>query len=131
MNDENVVTKYFGFKNKHVLFQYKRNRDILLEAFSELGFQTAKPDGAFYLFMMSPESDAVAFCEKDGVAYQYPRTTSGEGNESGTIHKSTDGVRTLFVGLPTRNLHSGAEIIKYRDLEAVNTFVKAWLLDCE
>ena len=76
-------------------------------------------------------ASAVALCEKDGVAYQYPRTASGEGNESGTIHKSTDGVRTLFVGLPTRNLHSGAEIIKYRDLEAVNTFVKAWLLDCE
>ena len=43
---------------------YKKNRDILLDAFSELGFKTAKPDGAFYLFMKSPEESAEAFCEK-------------------------------------------------------------------
>ncbi|MBR7161581.1 MAG: hypothetical protein IKD07_04120, partial [Clostridia bacterium] len=76
-------------------------------------------------------ASAAALCETNGIAYQYPRTASGEGNESGSIHKSTAGVRTLFVGLPARNLHSGAEIIKYRDLEAVNTFVKAWLLSDE
>lgn len=76
-------------------------------------------------------ASAVTLCEKEGIAYQYPRTAAIEGNESGTIHKSTDGVRTISVGLPTRNLHSGAEIIKYRDLEAVNTFVKAWLLSNE
>ena len=71
---------------------------------------------------------AVALCEKENIAYQYPTTESGEGNEGGAIHKSTDGVRTLSVGLATRNLHSGAEIIKYRDMEAVIAFVKAWLL---
>ncbi len=76
-------------------------------------------------------ASAVALCENKGIAYQYPRTAAGDGNESGSIHKSAEGVRTLSVGLPTRNLHSGAEIIKYRDLEAVNTFVKAWLLDGE
>lgn len=43
---------------------YKMNRDILLEAFSEFGFKTAKPDGAFYLFMKSPEESAEAFCER-------------------------------------------------------------------
>ena len=72
-------------------------------------------------------AQAVELCEKEGIVYQYPRTEASEGNESGTIHKNAAGVRTLSVGLPTRNLHSGAEIIKYRDLEAVNTFVKAWL----
>ena len=36
----------------------------LLSAFEELGFKTAKPDGAFYLFMKSPEADAMAFCER-------------------------------------------------------------------
>lgn len=76
-------------------------------------------------------ASAVELCEKNGIAYQYPRTASGDGNESGSIHQSTDGVRTISVGLPTRNLHSGAEIIKYRDLEAVNTFIKAWLLEGE
>lgn len=43
---------------------YKRNRDILYNALTEYGYECAKPDGAFYLFMKSPESDASAFCEK-------------------------------------------------------------------
>ena len=42
---------------------YKMNRDILLEAFEECGFKTAKPDGAFYLFMKSPIDSAEEFCE--------------------------------------------------------------------
>ena len=43
---------------------YKKNRDILYNALTEYGYKCAKPDGAFYLFMKSPESDANAFCEK-------------------------------------------------------------------
>ena len=43
---------------------YKKNRDILVNAFTEFGFSLAKPDGAFYLFMKSPEESASAFCEK-------------------------------------------------------------------
>ena len=43
---------------------YKKNRDLLLSALSEYGFKSAKPDGAFYLFVKSPEADAMAFCEK-------------------------------------------------------------------
>ena len=43
---------------------YKKNRDILVNAFTEYGFSLAKPDGAFYLFVKSPEESAVAFCEK-------------------------------------------------------------------
>ena len=43
---------------------YKKNRDILVNAFTEYGFTLAKPDGAFYLFMKSPEESAAAFCEK-------------------------------------------------------------------
>lgn len=43
---------------------YEKNRNLLLNALSEYGFTVAKPDGAFYLFMKSPESDANAFCEK-------------------------------------------------------------------
>lgn len=43
---------------------YKHNRDLLVNAFNEYGFKVAKPDGAFYLFMKSPEEDAGAFCEK-------------------------------------------------------------------
>ena len=43
---------------------YQKNRDLLLDIFAENGFEARKPDGAFYLFLKSPESDASAFCEK-------------------------------------------------------------------
>ena len=43
---------------------YKKNRDILYNALCEYGYKCANPDGAFYLFMKSPESDANAFCER-------------------------------------------------------------------
>ncbi len=43
---------------------YEKNRNLLYNALTEYGFTVVKPDGAFYLFMKSPESDANAFCEK-------------------------------------------------------------------
>ena len=43
---------------------YERNRDILYNALTEYGFTCVHPDGAFYLFMKSPDPDAGAFCEK-------------------------------------------------------------------
>ena len=76
-------------------------------------------------------AEASALCEKENIAYQYPTVTDIDGNEGGSISQSAVGVRTLAVELPTRNLHSGAEIIKYRDLDAVRAFIKAWLLNDE
>ncbi len=43
---------------------YKKNRDILYEGLTKLGFHCIQPDGAFYLFMKSMEPDAYMFCEK-------------------------------------------------------------------
>lgn len=43
---------------------YKKNRDILYNGLTELGFECVYPDGAFYLFLKSMEEDARAFCEK-------------------------------------------------------------------
>lgn len=43
---------------------YKHNRDLIYGALSEYGFECVKPDGAFYLFLKTPEKDAGAFCEK-------------------------------------------------------------------
>jgi len=43
---------------------YKKNRDILYNGLTELGFECVYPDGAFYLFMKAAEEDARAFCEK-------------------------------------------------------------------
>lgn len=43
---------------------YKLNRDLLYEGLTADGFTLKKPEGAFYLFMKSPEADAYAFCER-------------------------------------------------------------------
>lgn len=46
------------------LAAYDRNRRALYEGLLEAGYETAKPDGAFYLFVKAPGGDAVAFSEK-------------------------------------------------------------------
>ncbi len=43
---------------------YRVNRNLLLSNLSEMGYEMASPDGAFYIFMKSLEEDAYAFCEK-------------------------------------------------------------------
>lgn len=43
---------------------YKKNRDLLYNGLTELGYYCVKPDGAFYLFVQALEEDATAFCEK-------------------------------------------------------------------
>ena len=43
---------------------YKKNRDALLAGLTACGFDCVPPDGAFYLFVKSPEPDAGAFCER-------------------------------------------------------------------
>ena len=43
---------------------YRKNRDTLYGALKEMGFTLVHPDGAFYLFMQSPEADADAFCAR-------------------------------------------------------------------
>ena len=44
--------------------EYKKNRDILYDGLTELGYECVKPDGAFYMFVKALEEDADAFCEK-------------------------------------------------------------------
>ncbi|MBR2344137.1 MAG: pyridoxal phosphate-dependent aminotransferase [Clostridia bacterium] len=43
---------------------YEKNRDLLLNALTEYGFECVRPDGAFYLFVKSPEPDAYKFFER-------------------------------------------------------------------
>ncbi|MDY4221020.1 MAG: pyridoxal phosphate-dependent aminotransferase [Candidatus Faecousia sp.] len=43
---------------------YDRNRRTLYEGLTEMGYEMAKPDGAFYLFIKAPGGDANAFSEK-------------------------------------------------------------------
>ena len=43
---------------------YDRNRKALYEGLTAMGYEMAKPDGAFYLFIKAPVGDANAFSEK-------------------------------------------------------------------
>ena len=46
------------------LAAYDRNRKALYEGLTACGYEMAKPDGAFYLFIKAPGGDANAFSEK-------------------------------------------------------------------
>lgn len=46
------------------LAAYDENRQLLYRELTEMGYQCAKPDGAFYLFVKAPGGDDVAFCER-------------------------------------------------------------------
>ncbi len=43
---------------------YRKNRDLLSNSLTEYGYTVVPPDGAFYLFVKSPEEDANTFCER-------------------------------------------------------------------
>ncbi|MDR1765354.1 MAG: pyridoxal phosphate-dependent aminotransferase [Lachnospiraceae bacterium] len=60
---------------------YERNRDLLYEGLRGLGFECIKPEGAFYLFIKSPDPDDLGFiaaCKKrrilivNGTAFACP-----------------------------------------------------------
>ena len=43
---------------------YKKNRDILYNGLTEMGYNVAKPDGAFYLFIEAPNGNSEEFSQK-------------------------------------------------------------------
>ena len=43
---------------------YKKNRDLLYEGLTKIGYECFKPQGAFYMFVKALEEDADAFCER-------------------------------------------------------------------
>ncbi len=45
------------------LVAYDENRNDLYNGLTEMGYECAKPDGAFYLFMKAPNGDDMAFSE--------------------------------------------------------------------
>ncbi len=51
-------------QEKSDIAAYKKNRDLLYDALTEYGYDAIEPQGAFYLFVRSPEADAAAFCER-------------------------------------------------------------------
>ena len=44
--------------------RYEANRNVLAGALTSYGYKVVQPDGAFYLFVKSPEEDAAAFSER-------------------------------------------------------------------
>jgi len=46
------------------LTEYDRNRRALYEGLTEAGYEVAKPDGAFYLFVKAPDGNAKAFSDR-------------------------------------------------------------------
>ena len=59
---QRVVEKCMGLTSD--ISAYKRNRDLLYGGVTACGFECIKPDGAFYLFIKSPEPDAKTFSER-------------------------------------------------------------------
>lgn len=43
---------------------YKSNRDLLYGSLTEMGYDCVHPDGAFYMFLKTPEPDAEAFARR-------------------------------------------------------------------
>lgn len=43
---------------------YNKNRELLYNSLSNIGYEAVKPQGAFYLFVKALEGDATAFCER-------------------------------------------------------------------
>lgn len=46
------------------LASYDRNRKFLYEALTAMGYELARPDGAFYMFVKAPGGDSEAFSKK-------------------------------------------------------------------
>ncbi len=44
--------------------EYKKNRDLIYNGLTSIGYECVKPEGAFYLFMKALEDDAYEFMEK-------------------------------------------------------------------
>lgn len=43
---------------------YEKNRNLIYDCLTDIGFEVVKPEGTFYIFPKALEEDAVAFCEK-------------------------------------------------------------------
>lgn len=69
--------------------------------------------------------------QKNGIKVQTKTMVAG-GNDSGAIHKSIGGVRTIAISIPCRNLHSSSCVIKNDDYTSVNALALEMLYQlCE
>ena len=59
---QKVIARCVGLRPD--LKAYDENRRLLSESLASYGYEMAKPDGAFYLFVKAPGGSAKAFSEK-------------------------------------------------------------------
>lgn len=69
---------------------------------------------------------AFDIAREEGIPCQTKSMIAG-GNDSGAIHISGRGVRTIAVSVPCRYLHSPSCVIKYEDLESSYRLVKSMM----
>jgi aspartate aminotransferase len=43
---------------------YERKRNLLCDALEKIGYETRRPEGAFYLFLKTPIPDDIAFAKR-------------------------------------------------------------------
>lgn len=59
---QKVITRCQGQTGD--ILAYKKNRDLLYDGLTKIGYTCFKPQGAFYMFVKALEEDANAFCER-------------------------------------------------------------------
>lgn len=59
---QKVIEKCIDAKTN--IAEYDKNRKLLYSELTKMGYECVRPDGAFYLFVKSPELDANKFCDK-------------------------------------------------------------------
>ena len=59
---QKVITRCQGQTGD--ILAYKKNRDLLYDGLTKIGYKCFKPQGAFYMFVKALEDDANAFCER-------------------------------------------------------------------
>ncbi|MGI6031732.1 MAG: M42 family metallopeptidase [Eubacteriales bacterium] len=67
---------------------------------------------------------AVDTAKAQGIPFQMKRSIAG-GNDSGAIHRSGTGVKTLAISIPCRYLHSPSSVISLEDMNSVRELCAA------
>ncbi len=114
-------------------FTVKPDRAIIIDALSAADYDGVKdenkgckcgggvviaPADMKTIYDRTMFAETVTYCEENEIAFQYPATAAGVGNEAGSIHRTAAGIPSLSLGIATANHHSGAEIINEKDLDA-------------
>lgn len=76
-------------------------------------------DKSYFDFMMT-------LSDSEGIKVQKKQALAG-GNDSGAIHLSIGGIKTISVSVPTRYIHSPASMASLRDIENAQKLCSAYL----